>query len=333
MVTVKDVARQAGVSIGTVSNVLNRPAMVSDRTRERVLAAVAELGFVRNESARTLRAGRSSTVAVVVPDPMNPFFADIARGAAEVADQHGALPILCATWDIPQRERDHLQTLEAKRVAGILIAPVDAGAAWLGDPAHRHRPIVLVDRPPVSADRCSVAVDDVRGGRIAVEHLAAQGHSVVAFVGDPDASPQIRGRMQGAERAASNTGIRLVPVGASELTMAAGRAAVPELVRREPPITAAFCANDLLALGVMAEMRERGLRCPEDLALVGYDDIAYSVIAAVPLSSVRQPREQMGHTAAQMLFDEISRRPEHRHEQRTFVPELVVRRSSRSRRP
>jgi DNA-binding LacI/PurR family transcriptional regulator len=146
MVTVKDVARHAGVSIGTVSNVLNRPALVTDSTRERVLAAVAEPGFVRNESARSLRAGRSRMVAVVVSDSMNPFFTDIARGAAEVVDGRGALSILCSSWDAVDRERDHLQSLEEKRVAGILITPVDADASWLNDVARRGTPIVLVDR-------------------------------------------------------------------------------------------------------------------------------------------------------------------------------------------
>jgi LacI family transcriptional regulator, galactose operon repressor len=330
MVTVKDVARRAGVSIGTVSNVLNRPAVVAESTRERVLAAVAELGFVRNESARTLRAGRSRTVAVVVADSMNPFFADVARGAAEVADEHGALSILCSSWDIQERERDHLQSLEAKRVAGILITPVDADAAWLNDVARRGTPIVFVDPASSLVSYCSVAVDDVLGGQIAVEHLVQQGHRRVAFVGDPNSTAQVRDRLQGARAAAQTAGITLVPITTSELTMSAGRAAVPALLGQQPPVTAAFCANDLVALGVMAEVRERGISIPDDLALVGYDDAAYSVIAAVPLSSVRQPREEMGHTAAELLFEEIAHAADHQHRQLTFGPELVVRGSSQN---
>jgi LacI family transcriptional regulator len=333
MVTVKDVARHAGVSIGTVSNVLNRPALVADSTRERVLAAVRALGFVRNESARTLRAGRSRTVAVVVSDSMNPFFTDVARGAAEVADEHGALSILCNSWDTGTRERDHLQSLEEKRVAGILITPVDADATWLSDVARRGTPLVLVDRVGSLPHYCSVAVDDVLGGRIAVEHLAQHGHRRVAFVGESGTTAQVRHRLHGARAAADAFGITLVPLATSELTMGAGRAAVAGLLAQDPPVTAAFCANDLVALGVMAELRERGRSVPGDIALVGYDDISYSAIAAVPLSSVRQPREEMGHAAAELLFAEIAHPRDHQHRQLMFDPDLVVRASSRHQLP
>lgn len=329
MVTVKDVARHAGVSVGTVSNVLNRPTLVAENTRARVLAAVAELGFVRNESARTLRAGRSRTVAVVVPDSTNPFFNDLTRGAAGVADRHAALSILCSSGDSAARERDHLQSLEEKRVAGILITPVDADAAGLSDVARRGTPIVLLDRAGSSANHCSVAVNDALGGRLAVLHLAEQGHHNVAFVGEWGSRSPGADRLRGARAAAQEAGIGLLPVATTELTMSAGRTAVSALLSANPPITAAFCATDLLALGVMAELRDRGLSIPDDIALVGCDDIVYSVIAAVPLSSVRQPREQMGRTAAELLFQEIAHPRDHQHRQLVFEPELVVRASSR----
>jgi DNA-binding LacI/PurR family transcriptional regulator len=330
VVTVKDVARHAGVSIGTVSNVLNRPALVAESTRARVLTSVTALGFVRNEAARTLRSGRSRTLAVVVPDATDPFFADLARGAAHVGDEHDALSILCSSGDHETRERDHLQALEEKRVAGILIAPVDADAAWLRGLARRGTPLVLIDRTGSQADHCAVAVDDVLGGRIAVQHLARQGHRRIAFVGDSASAPQIRDRLQGAEAEARAAGITLLHAVTEELTMNAGHAVVSGLLDQAVAVTASICATDLLALGMMAELQQRGLSIPDDMSLVGYDDIAYSVIAAVSLSSVRQPREEMGHTAADLLFEEIARPGDHRHQHKMFVPELVARASSRA---
>jgi LacI family transcriptional regulator len=241
------------------------------------------------------------------------------------------LSILCSSGDTEGRERDHLQALEEKRVAGILITPVDADATWLSDVARRGTPIVLVDRVGAFANRCSVTVDDVLGGRIALEHLAEQGHRFVAFVGDRGSTPQIRDRLRGARAAAHAAGITLRHVTTSELTMSAGRAAVAELLAADPPVTAAFCGNDLVALGVMAGLRDLDRNIPGDMALVGYDDISYSVIAAVPLTSVRQPREEMGHNAAELLFDEITRPGDHNHQQVVFGPELVVRASSQNR--
>ncbi|MGF1648115.1 MAG: LacI family DNA-binding transcriptional regulator [Kineosporiaceae bacterium] len=329
---IKDVARLAGVSVGTVSNVLNRPDRVSEATRARVQAAMAELRFVRNESARALRAGRSRTVGVIVLDVANPFFTDVAAGVEEVAEAHGAMTVLCNSGQDVLRERRYLDQLVEQRVLGILLTPVDTGGARLSEMRERGVPVVLVDRAARDPG-CSVAVDDVLGGRLAVEHLLERGHERIAFVGGPLAIDQVRDRRRGAAAALSASGrpdSALVVVETAALAIEEGRAAGIRLAAvpadRRP--TAAFCANDLLALGLLQEMTRRRIDVPGDLAIVGYDDIDFAAAAAVPLSSVRQPRQQLGRAAMELLMDEVGNPPGHIHRQLVFEPELVVREST-----
>lgn len=330
---VKDVAARAGVSLGTVSNVLNRPDRVSAATRERVERAMAELGFVRNESARLLRAGRSSTLAYVMLDASNPFFTDVARGIEGAAEQHDLSLFICNSDNSAARERTYLTRLQEQRVQGVLVTPVDPDEPLLDEVARHGTPVVIVDRVRDVASHCSVAVDDVLGGRIAVEHLLDLGHERIAFVGGPEKLGQVRDRRTGARTAFEESGrdaAALVDVVTENLTVAEGRnageriAGMPSSTRP----TAAFCANDLLALGLLQNCVALGLRVPDDLAIVGYDDIDFAAAAAVPLTSVRQPRGQLGRRATELLLDEAGN-PDHRHEQVLFTPELVARASTR----
>lgn len=331
--SVKEVAQRAGVSVGTVSNVLNRPEMVAPATRQRVLDAIAELGFVRNESARALRAGRSRTVGLVVLDVANPFFTDVARGAEAVADRQGAVVTLCDSAENVERERRYLDHLEELRVQGILITPVGKKNPRLNELIAKGVPVVLVDRRSGRRSRCWVAVDDVLGGRLAAAHLVVRGHRRIAFVGGPMSIQQVADRHTGATAAiaeADGGSVALRVFEMPSLTVPSGRLAgeqLAELPAGKRP-TAVFCANDLLALGVLQEAIRRDLRVPDDIAIVGYDDIEFAGAAAVPLSSVRQPREQLGRAAAELLFEEINDSDNHRHRHVVFEPELVVRESS-----
>ncbi|WP_027346961.1 LacI family DNA-binding transcriptional regulator [Hamadaea tsunoensis] len=328
--SIKEVAKLAGVSLGTVSNVLNQPERVAEHTRRRVLDAIAQLGYVRNDSARQLRAGSSRQIAIVVLDVANPFFTDVVRGAEVEAEKHGVMVVVCNSSEDSDRERRHLDLLEEQRIRGLLITPVDdTRNSRLEQLIQRGTPVVLVDRGSGGRDRCSVAVDDVLGGRLAGEHLVATGHEHIAFVGGPMSIQQVADRHRGVTLATKGTA-RLSTIATPSLTVAAGRAAVAELAdlpaARRP--TALFCANDLLALGVLQEATKRGVRVPDDVAIVGYDDIDFAAAAAVPLSSVRQPREQLGRTAAQLLLEETEADGRHEHRHVVFQPELVVRESS-----
>jgi LacI family transcriptional regulator len=333
--SVKDVAAAADVSLGTVSNVMNRPEVVSARTRERVERAMAELGFVRNESARQLRAGTSRTLAYVMLDGTNPFFHDVAQGIEMAAEDADLSLFICNSNSRSVREEVHLDRLLQQRVQGILVTPVDPSAPHLGELVRRGVPLVIVDRVREGDGCCSVAVDDVLGGRIAIEHLVEQGHQRVAFIGGPESIGQVRERLQGAREIWSELGLPaddLVNLPTEALTVAEGRSAGERLaglpVRRRP--TAAFCANDLLALGLLQQSIGSGLRVPDDLAIVGFDDIEFAAAAAVPLTSVRQPRQELGRAAAQLVLDEATN-PDHQHQQLQFEPELVARASSATR--
>ena len=331
-VSVKDVAAAAGVSLGTVSNVLNRPERVSPNTRSRVERVMAELGFVRNESARQLRAGTSRTVAYVVLDAGNPFFTDVAQGAESGVEDADLSLVLCNSRQRPDREAAYLALLQQQRVQGILVTPVDADIPELAEIRDRGTPLVIVDRTRSDRSFCTVAVDDLLGGRLAVEHLVDRGHQRVAFIGGPTTLGQVRDRLQGAREAwadADRPADDLVTVITESLDVPSGREAGERLAGlpsgRRP--TAAFCANDLVALGLLQQAITSGIRVPEELAIVGYDDIEFAGAAAVPLTSVRQPRHELGRAAAELVLDEASN-PEHQHQQIVFTPELVARAST-----
>lgn len=330
--SVKDVAAAAGVSLGTVSNVLNRPERVAPSTRVKVESAIIRLGFVRNESARALRSGRARALTYVMLDAANPFFTDVAQGIESAAVPADLSLFLCSSYGVASREASYLLQAEQQRVQGILITPVDATSEVLETVAEHDIPVVLVDGSRTDDRFCSVAVDDAYGGRLAAEHLIDRGHRRLAFVGDPDLAPQVRGRLQGARHVWSEHQLPaddLTLVETPGLTIAAGRSAVERLAgmpaRTRP--TAAFCANDLLALGVLQQAVSNGIRVPQDLAIVGYDDIEFASAAVVPISSVRQPRFDVGRTAAELVLAE-STEPDHTHRQVLFDPELVARASS-----
>ncbi|MGW4795474.1 LacI family DNA-binding transcriptional regulator [Nonomuraea sp. NPDC004297] len=328
---IKEVAQLARVSVGTVSNVLNRPEIVSPATRERVFEAIKKLGFVRNEVARHLRVGRSRTVGLVVLDVANPFFVDVAQGAEAVADEHDSMVVLCNSAGDPGRERRHLDQLEQQRVMGILITPVETESPWVEELIARGTPVVLVDSPATGL-QCSVAVDDRLGGQIAGAHLVERGHRRIGFVGGPPSVKQVADRYAGvtAAVAAADGTVELLTFTGPTLTVAEGRA-IGERVAVLPPEerpTAAFCANDMMALGFLQAMASHGLRVPEDLAIIGYDDIDFAAAAAVPLSSIRQPRVLLGRTAIELLLEEVAEPEQHRHRQVIFQPDLVIRESS-----
>ena len=331
-VSIKDVARHAGVSVGTVSNALNKPDEVSADTLARVLESVEALGYVRNDAARRLRAGISSTVGFVVLDGQNPFFNDVVRGAEDEASRHGIAVLVGNTDEDPAREGMYLDLFEEQRVRGVLIAPYGDITRRLTQLRERGIPAVLVDRMNVEGTFSSVATDSVVGGRMAAEHLLDAGRRRLAFVGGPFDMRQVRDRLDGARWAveASDTGAEMEVVATRALTVEEGAAAGRRLLER--PVAqrpdALFAANDLVALGLLQALVVDGsVLVPDQMALIGFDDIAFAAAAAVPISSVRQPSRAIGATALRVLLEEsgdetlIPR-------QTVFRPELVVRAST-----
>jgi LacI family transcriptional regulator len=332
MVGIKDVARRAGVSVGTVSNVINRPELVSQETRQRVYAVISQLGYVRSESARQLRAGHSRIMALLVLDMGNPFFVDVARGAEGAARQSGLGVMVCNSGQSLSEEATYLSMFIEQRVRGVLVTPADATGANLDRLRQQKVPFVLVDRVAAGSDECSVSVDDTIGGALAGRHLVGAGHRTIAYISGPPDLQQVKDRREGLLQALAKAGLgpeALIEIPAERLDVAAGRDAASRLLGLGNRPTAVFCANDLLALGVLQVVYAAGIAVPHDLAIVGYDDIEFAAAAVVPLTSVRQPAAEMGRMAAELLLEETGAgAAEHRHQRAVLLPELVVRGSS-----
>ncbi|MBT2514541.1 LacI family DNA-binding transcriptional regulator [Arthrobacter sp. ISL-30] len=329
--SIKDVANHAQVAVGTVSNVLNNPDRVSSRTKERVLKAIDELGFVRNDAARQLRAGHSRTIGVVVLDVGNPFFTSLVRAAEDAAAVNGSAVLLGDSGHDVARESHYIDLFEEQRVQGLLLSPVGDIGDRLDALRQRGVPTVLVDRLADEDRYSSVSVDDDAGGYLAARHLLDLGRRKLAFVGGPLSIRQVADRLGGARRAVTEAdGATLEFLDSNGQTVLAGRGVGNSLVERsrgELP-DGIFCANDLLALGVMQSLTMmHDVRIPDDVALIGYDDIDFAVSAVVPLSSIRQPTEAIGRTAIELLSEELdAQHPRHRAV--VFTPELVVRQST-----
>lgn len=332
-VGIKDVARLAGVSQGTVSHVLNHPDRVSPEKTAAVEAAIARLGFVRNEPARQLRAGYSKTVGLLLLDAWNPGFMDLARGVEDTTASRGWTVLIANSGRDIIREKTYLRLYAEGRVAGLIVVPHDQ----FTDSLHRIRtggiPVVVVDRAETGEHKLSVAVDDLTGGRAAAQHLIGLGHRHLAFVGDEVAAAPVHDRLVGVRQAvddaiADGLDVRL-DILPAELTADAGRAVGERLAampagRRPTAVTAAI---DLLAIGVLQALLSHGVRVPEELSLIGYDDIPFARQLSVPLTSVRRPHYDMGTTAAHLLTTALTGQPlAERHV--VFEPELVVREST-----
>lgn len=332
MPSIREVAERAGVSLGTVSNVLNRPEVVAEATRQRVQEAIEQLGFVRNGSAHQLRAGRSHHLGLVVLDVTNPFFTEVARGVEDAANEAGYVVILCNSDNSLEKEGRYLHVLHEQRTAGILITPVQNDVTYLQRLRQQDIAIVLLDRPSRSSDLCSVAIDDALGGELAVRHLLELGHRRITFVSGPLSIRQYAERRHGARRAIKKAGLDPNEV-MRDLLIAAqnassGERCVETLLAHPLQSTAIFCANDLLALGVMRGLRQRNIKIPDEIALVGYDDVEFASMLSPALTSIRQPKYQLGKAAAELLLHEISETEQHQHAQVMYQPELIIRAST-----
>ncbi|WNM23827.1 LacI family DNA-binding transcriptional regulator [Demequina capsici] len=330
-VSIKEVAARAGVSVGTVSNVLNRPDMVKAETVEKVHAAIDELGYVPNSAAQQLREGQSRSIGFVALDVRNPFFTDVASGAERAAAQAGLSVLLANSAESVERETWNIELFERQRVRGVLVSPLAEGLERLRDVRRRGIPVVLVDRGTEDTTFPSVAVDDVAGGELAASHLLDGGRRRLVFVGGPTSIRQVSDRYRGAAAAVAGVDdATITSIETDGLSLQEGMRVGAELCESVASgrVDAILAANDLLAIGVEQGLLggDHPVTIPGDVALVGYDDISFAAAAVVPITSVRQPRELLGETAVALL--EEVRRPGAAPRQVVFEPELVVRASS-----
>ncbi len=325
--TIRDVARLANVSLGTISNYLNGTKGVSARSASAIDAAVAELGFIPNSGARVMRGARSHAIGFIIPDTTNPFFIEVARGIEDVAIGAGHVVVTCNTLGDPDREDHYARSLSEMRVLGAVVTGMTATESHLRLLASSGAALVVLGTPDLNPTMSTVSVDDRQGGYEAMSHLVGLGHRRIVLVGGPAGDVQIARRFEGARAAWSEqTSLdvdELRRVDALGSTPATRMAAADALLALDPLPTAVLCANDVIALAVCARLAQRGFTVPGDFSVVGYDDIDDAQLAPVPLTTVRQPQFEMGLAAARIVLALAAGSDELQHV--SFEPTLMVR--------
>ncbi len=301
-VTIRHVAMRAGVAIGTVSHYLNRSAPVADGTARRIQRTIDRLGYRPDLGARSLRVHRTQSVGLLLPNISNPFYSEVARVIEHALWERGFQTLLCDSSGDPERERAHLDGLESRRVDGVLLIRSSGRAMPRADPDRRASvPVVYVDR--AVAGRHSVTSDNRMGGELAARHLAGLGHRRIGVLAGEKAVLNVQQRLQGFREELGRHGLTL-----ADDAMINGPQAlelgyeVERLVRLDPRPTAIFATNDIVAIGAWRRLLELGFLIPQDVSLVGFDDIEMSRLLLPPLTTVSQDKSAMGREAATLLL-------------------------------
>lgn len=327
--TIRDVARHAGVSPGSVSNYFHAPEKLGPDATQRIASAIGQLGYVGNSAARTLRIGASTTIGHLTIEVGNPLFASVAEGVERASAAAGYAVFLANSAGMVEREARYLELFEEQRVRGLVLSAVGEIESALRRLRTRGIPVVVVDQVVDPSLCASVIVDDEEGGRLAVGHLVDSGCRRILFAGGPVDIGTVAARLRGASAEAAKRGVRIERLDESERTIAAGRAVGTRLAQLDAADRpdGVFAVNDLLALGILHGLLQHGLRVPDDIALIGYDDIEFAAESVVPLSTVRRPGERFGMAAVDLLLREIRGETI---EQSTvvFQPELIARAST-----
>ncbi|MEQ1950825.1 LacI family DNA-binding transcriptional regulator [Mesorhizobium sp. CN2-181] len=330
MVTIKDVARQANVSFTTVSHVINRTRAVSPETATRVHAAIAELGYLPSEVARSLKSNRTRTIGMIVTTTSNPFFGEVIRGVERACFEAGYALMICNTDDVTEHLVAYMHTLFTKRVDAIVAMTSNASPDFFEELGRIQRvPVVAIDAPPHAVSSV-VSDDSFLGGRIVADYLADSGFSRMACLSGPVDHPRMIDRLEGFTAALEERGLALNPglLRRASLTMEGGRAAALGLLDGPPGSwpQAIFALSDVMAIGLLHGIRELGLSVPEDVSVVGYDDIDFAAYTFPPLTTVRQPAIELGAVAANAVVDHLDNdRPLPRSV--AIKPTLIVRQS------
>lgn len=303
--TMKDVAKHAGVSVSTVSYVLNDSGPVGAVRRNRVLDAIRVLEYSPNGTARSLKRQSAATIGMVIPELTNPFFAMVAEGVQRAASARDVLVVLVVPEDAGEADGKHLELLRGQRIDGVVyLSGTGSMPATIYEVA-RTGPVVLVDEQIPGLNLPAVVCDSRKGAREVAAHVLKQGHTKVAVIGGPTALWTAQQRLAGYREAFAGAGLQpdAVPVFVGDYRQTSGRELAAQALAADPRPTALICANDLMASGAMQYCREVGLRVPEDVSIVGFDDLPFSALLTPQLTSVRQPAYDMGFKAASLLLD------------------------------
>ncbi|MDZ7717213.1 MAG: LacI family DNA-binding transcriptional regulator [Balneolaceae bacterium] len=332
MSTLKEVAKKAEVSITTVSRVINGSSKVNDETRERVQKAMTKLDYQPNRVAQRLRNsnGRSKLLGLIIPDIQNQFYSNIVRGIEDVTYGNDFAVILCNSDENPNKERFYLEVLKSESVDGIILPPIHQFGDEIDSIIELGIPIVCVDRKLMRKKVDTVVIGNDKGGYDAVSHLIELGHKKIAILTSSLQFSSFEERQKGYERALKENGIeidkRLIKEGDPRSSETA-RALADELLSLDTPPTAIFATNNLMTLGVLEAVNNHDLKIPEDISIIGFDDLPWAKAISPSLTTVKQPAYEMGQKAAELFFKRVED-PSREPEVIVMDPKLIIRNST-----
>ncbi len=329
--TIKDIAARAGISYATVSRALNGKYGVSRETRDRVESLALEMGYRPNAIARGLVNRTTMTIGLIIPDITSPFFPRLALGIEDTMLKAGYSVFLCNTNWNPKRENDYLDNLIQKQVDGLIISSIARHAGDIESLIPEDMPLVYVSSYPEATKHSYVLIDNIRGADMAVTHLISRERTKIAFIGSDQEVHSLEDRLSGYRMALHRAG--LVPddsmVVLDKFQERSGYEMIKNLLGRGNTPDGVFAENDLLAMGVVQGIHDAGLRVPEDIAVVGFDDIPIASHPDIQLSTIHQPKYRIGSYAADILLKQLGQNPGERHPERmSLQPELIIRGTS-----
>lgn len=329
--TIKDIALKAKVSYSTVSRAMNNKKGVNRTTRKKILRIADELNYLPNAIARGLVNKQTNTIGLVIPDIRNPFFPEVASAIGEFASKNDYSVFLCdSNWSF-QREKKYIKLLAEQRVDGLIIAPIANSIDGLDSIMKGMLPIVYIDRAPLNTKHSSVVIDNVRGGYLATKHLIENGYESIGFIGSTDDSATSEERYRGYIEAFNKYHLAINDnfIINSDFKQKSGYDIMKKMILNENYPRSIFVVNDLLAMGAMQAVKDAGLRVPDDIAVVGFDDIPVASLSEVRLTTILQPKYEMGKIAFEMLLKSIKTQDQNTTFNKVILePELIIRNTS-----
>ena len=323
--SLRDVAKQANVSVGTVSNVLNRPSQVSEEMRQKVRKAIDMLGFIPNSNHRSTK--EQPVIGLILPLSNNPFYEELAQGIEDGVAKSGLRVLIGYSREDEAIEMQLLNSMVDAGFKGIIMTPVGARNQVFEKFIEENVRVGFISQTDDHVEQCSVSIDQVRGGYIGIEYLASLGHKKILWVSGPEHHHQSNQRFVGVTQAAREFGVEITTTSSPSLDFLSGEHIAPEILAKGPLPDAIFCANDATALGIMNYFYKSGLKIPEDVSVLGYDNVSYAESALVPLTTVSQTPYQLGFTMGSQMIAEIEAKAGHIHQHVIFQPQIVERAS------
>jgi len=327
MITIKDVAKKAGVSVGTVSNVINNINVVSESTKRKVFKTIKELNFKPNAIARSLSKGKTNNIAIIVPEITSPFFPELIRGITDFLEVKGYYAIIRNTDNNVKKEEIFVNDLNSLLISGMIIAPVDSEGRDLQILSELKVPIVIVDRESDTLNEDMVIVNNHKGAYEAVNYLIDCGHKSIVILCGSSHTKTAQNRYIGWEKAMKENSLYSEDyIYWGDFTIDSGHKMMDEVLKKFKKVDAVFASNDIVAIGAMQAIRENGLRIPEDISIIGFDDIYFSKLLNPPLTTIRQPIYEIGSMAAEILLKKIKGKDELKNICRYVIDgELIIR--------